>query len=471
VIDEYWTKRIEQLLARSRPWRVRRPRPTGQTVATGVSASAWGRCNASGPSCAGRGTACGGSHLRWTGRIRWTADPVLRGCQRGARAGPDRQHGALVARAHPRLVLDPPGSVGELNTRAARWLTAVVDARPHRVIGEPPAERLVRERPLLAPLPRMRYDTARRQPRRVGRVPLVEVDGARYSVPPELAGQLVEVRLPMASATMEIRSGGQLVARHRLAAAGRTAWDPGVPGRAEARLALVAAPGRHLRAVGDLPLAELLAEEAAPPATAGWPRGCALPTSPPGAPWPSSTSTSSPRSTASWSRPGIVAVRGRGPPRSCSWAARLRQEPPGDRSGYTRGRGWLPRLLHLRRRPGGHHHERLCRRQLRPQDPHLHRPQRAGDRRRRAHAHGPRRRQRPVPGDQPPRRQPSTTIVTTNHGLPAWGELFGDPVVAAAILDRLLHRAVVINIKGPSWRLREHQGLVDRTRAGVGARI
>jgi DNA replication protein DnaC len=65
----------------------------------------------------------------------------------------------------------------------------------------------------------------------------------------------------------------------------------------------------------------------------------------------------------------------------------------------------------------------------------------------------------------------STTIVTTNRGLPAWGELFGDPVVAAAILDRLLHRAVVINIKGPSWRLREHQGLVDRVREGVGARI
>jgi DNA replication protein DnaC len=65
----------------------------------------------------------------------------------------------------------------------------------------------------------------------------------------------------------------------------------------------------------------------------------------------------------------------------------------------------------------------------------------------------------------------STTIVTTNRGLPAWGELFGDPVVAAAILDRLLHRAVVINIKGPSWRLREHQGLVGRTREGVGARI
>jgi len=44
----------------------------------------------------------------------------------------------------------------------------------------------------------------------------------------------------------------------------------------------------------------------------------------------------------------------------------------------------------------------------------------------------------------------SATIVTTNRGLPAWAELFGgDSVVAAAILDRLLDRAAVINIKGP----------------------
>jgi DNA replication protein DnaC len=56
----------------------------------------------------------------------------------------------------------------------------------------------------------------------------------------------------------------------------------------------------------------------------------------------------------------------------------------------------------------------------------------------------------------------SATIVTTNRGLPAWTELFGgDSVVAAAILDRLLDRAVVINIKGPSWRLREHQALTQ----------
>jgi DNA replication protein DnaC len=53
------------------------------------------------------------------------------------------------------------------------------------------------------------------------------------------------------------------------------------------------------------------------------------------------------------------------------------------------------------------------------------------------------------------------TLATTNRGLPAWGEVFGDAVVAAAILDRLMHRAVVFNIKGPSWRMREHQALAE----------
>jgi DNA replication protein DnaC len=53
------------------------------------------------------------------------------------------------------------------------------------------------------------------------------------------------------------------------------------------------------------------------------------------------------------------------------------------------------------------------------------------------------------------------TLATTNRGLPAWGEVFGDAVVASAILDRLMHRAVVFNIKGPSWRMREHQALAE----------
>ena len=59
----------------------------------------------------------------------------------------------------------------------------------------------------------------------------------------------------------------------------------------------------------------------------------------------------------------------------------------------------------------------------------------------------------------------SSTVVTTNRSLSSWGEIFGgDQVVAAAVLDRLLHRAVVINIKGPSWRLKEHQALTEAMR-------
>jgi len=51
------------------------------------------------------------------------------------------------------------------------------------------------------------------------------------------------------------------------------------------------------------------------------------------------------------------------------------------------------------------------------------------------------------------------TLVTTNRGLPEWGQVFGDAVVTGAVLDRLMHRAVVFNIKGPSWRMREHHAL------------
>ena len=40
-----------------------------------------------------------------------------------------------------------------------------------------------------------------------------------------------------------------------------------------------------------------------------------------------------------------------------------------------------------------------------------------------------------------------------------WGDIFGDSVIAAAILDRLMHNAVVFNINGPSWRLKDHNSL------------
>lgn len=51
-------------------------------------------------------------------------------------------------------------------------------------------------------------------------------------------------------------------------------------------------------------------------------------------------------------------------------------------------------------------------------------------------------------------------ILTSNRGFAEWGEVFGDPVVATALLDRLLHHAIVIQIEGLSYRLRQHADLV-----------
>jgi DNA replication protein DnaC len=51
-------------------------------------------------------------------------------------------------------------------------------------------------------------------------------------------------------------------------------------------------------------------------------------------------------------------------------------------------------------------------------------------------------------------------ILTSNRGFAEWGEVFGDTVVATALLDRLLHHAVVIRIEGASYRLRRHADLL-----------
>jgi hypothetical protein len=50
--------------------------------------------------------------------------------------------------------------------------------------------------------------------------------------------------------------------------------------------------------------------------------------------------------------------------------------------------------------------------------------------------------------------------VTTNLPFSEWGDVFGNPVVATALLDRLLHHAIVIQIEGASYRLRQHADLI-----------
>lgn len=60
------------------------------------------------------------------------------------------------------------------------------------------------------------------------------------------------------------------------------------------------------------------------------------------------------------------------------------------------------------------------------------------------------------------------TAITTNVGIASWATSFGDPAVAGAMLDRLLHRGIVIGIDGPSYRLRSHQARADNLRSGLG---
>ena len=46
-------------------------------------------------------------------------------------------------------------------------------------------------------------------------------------------------------------------------------------------------------------------------------------------------------------------------------------------------------------------------------------------------------------------------IVTSNKPFSAWGEIFGDDVVAAAMIDRLVHHAEILALKGDSYRLKD----------------
>jgi DNA replication protein DnaC len=57
------------------------------------------------------------------------------------------------------------------------------------------------------------------------------------------------------------------------------------------------------------------------------------------------------------------------------------------------------------------------------------------------------------------RYERASTVLTSNKSFKEWGEIFGDPVAASAMLDRLLHHCHIVNIKGNSYRLREYPGL------------
>ncbi|GAC1591903.1 MAG: DDE-type integrase/transposase/recombinase [Acidimicrobiales bacterium] len=144
--------------------------------------------------------------------------------------------------------LDPPTDVAELNRRAEAWLARHAHAVVHGTTKVTPDERFRVESAVLGPLPRVRFDTARREPRRVGRIPLIEWDTVFYSTPPEVITEMIEVRVPVAAGILELRFAGRLVAVHRLAPPGsEPQWLPEHRAAAEA----IAMGRRHLRPVTD----------------------------------------------------------------------------------------------------------------------------------------------------------------------------------------------------------------------------
>jgi DNA replication protein DnaC len=65
------------------------------------------------------------------------------------------------------------------------------------------------------------------------------------------------------------------------------------------------------------------------------------------------------------------------------------------------------------------------------------------------------------------RYEHGSIILTTNRGIASWGEIFDDHTVAAAILDRLLHHATVLQIDGDSYRMRGHRARLATLRASL----
>ena len=65
------------------------------------------------------------------------------------------------------------------------------------------------------------------------------------------------------------------------------------------------------------------------------------------------------------------------------------------------------------------------------------------------------------------RYEHASTVLTSNKGFEEWGRVLGDEVMAAALLDRLLHHCHIVNIRGNSYRMRRHADLSKAIRPGA----
>jgi len=106
-------------------------------------------------------------------------------------------------------------SWAHLNQLAERWLKEEADQRMHGTLKEIVAERFEREAPTLRALPRVRYDTSYFEYRRVAADSYIDVRGNRYSVPSDLVGQRVAVRISL-DGTLRVYQSENLVATHLL---------------------------------------------------------------------------------------------------------------------------------------------------------------------------------------------------------------------------------------------------------------
>lgn len=106
-------------------------------------------------------------------------------------------------------------SWAHLNQLAERWLAEEADPRLHGTVKEVVAERFEREKPALKPLPKMRYDTSYYEQRQVAWDGYIDVRGNRYSVPAELVGQRVAVRIGL-DGLLRVYQAETLVATHTL---------------------------------------------------------------------------------------------------------------------------------------------------------------------------------------------------------------------------------------------------------------
>ena len=72
------------------------------------------------------------------------------------------------------------------------------------------------------------------------------------------------------------------------------------------------------------------------------------------------------------------------------------------------------------------------------------------------------------------RYEHASTVLTSNKGFEEWGTVLGDEVIAAALIDRVLHHCHLVNIRGNSYRMREHtalrQALTEDLNVDVGRR-